>query len=358
MNRQWTSEEAWSWYKARPWITGCNYLPGETMNDMEFWQEYNHEQVFRQVGKELALASSIGFNSLRIWLPFHIWQLDREVFYRHVDEFLDLCDRYHITIMPVLFNDCCVSKERYQPELPGKQPEPVPGYFGGTPVTSFDGNRQVGWLPTDEPELKPVMEEYVRALARRYGNDPRVLIWNVWNEPGNSNRLSKSMQDMENVFCWLREEDVSQPLTADVWGGGIEHPYEYLRNPGVYTEIERRAAELSDIVSFHYYGDYVHTVRYIDILKGYGRPLINDEWLHRPQRCFIQTHLPLFKEEGIGSYMFGFVNGKRQFDVVWESLKGRPDMDTELWMHDIFLSNFLPYDERELAVIRKANLES
>lgn len=127
--------------------------------------------------------------------------------------------------MPVLFGDCCVPKDKYKEPCLGPQPEPVPGYFGGSPVTPFDDSTQsgetIGYSITDEPENRPIIEEYMKELASRYGQDPRILIWNVWNEAGNSGRLNKSLPIMEAIFSWLREMDVMQPLTADVWGQGL-----------------------------------------------------------------------------------------------------------------------------------------
>jgi hypothetical protein len=182
----------------------------------------------KQAAKEIALAASLGLNSVRIFLPFYIWRVQHDAFIKHVDQFLDLLEKYNMTMMMILFNDCSVPKELYkEPDL-GPQPEPVPGYFGGSPVTPFDddtqGGPKIGYNIDDEPSMKPVIEQYVKEMGMRYGQDDRVLLWNVWNEPGNSGRLSKSMPMMENVFKWLRECDVKQPLAADVWGAGADHP--------------------------------------------------------------------------------------------------------------------------------------
>ena len=219
---------------------------------------------------------------------------------KNFEQLLALLDRYHMTMMPTLFNDCCVAKSKYTDPILGPQPEPVPGYFGGTAVTPFDSDTQngdtVGYDITDEPEMEPVVEAYVREMARTYGNDKRILIWNVWNEAGNSQRMEKSVPLMKKVFGWMREEDVMQPLTADVWGAGADHPYGWLKNPGIYAEVERVAIELSDIISFHFYGDYSHARMYIDCLKQYGRPLINTEWMHRPFRSLIQTLSPTMEK--------------------------------------------------------------
>lgn len=41
--------------------------------------------------------------------------------------------------------------------------------------------------------MTPEIEKYVRELAKRYGQDDRVIIWNIWNELGNSGRGEKSL---------------------------------------------------------------------------------------------------------------------------------------------------------------------
>ena len=360
MKRRWTEEEAWAWYTARPWISGFNFIPSGSMTgSLWLFQEYGHKEAFRDAAREIALAAELGFNSIRMVLPFEVYRQEKEAFFIHMDEFLELLWEYDITLMPVLFGDCCVPREKYRAPRLGPQPEPVPGYFGGSPVTPFDDSTQsgesIGYSITDDPENRPVIEEYIKELASRYGQDPRILMWNVWNEAGNSGRLSRSLPMMEAVFTWLREEDVMQPLTADVWGAGADNPYGWLKKPGIYAEIEEHSIALSDIITFHYYGDYTHSRQYVEFLRRFNRPPINTEWLHRPFRSLIQTHLPMWKKEGVGSYFFGFVNGKSQFNYVWEFIKNLPDIDTFLWMHDIFHEDFRPYDREEIEVIRECN---
>ncbi|MBQ4307074.1 MAG: hypothetical protein II759_00670 [Lachnospiraceae bacterium] len=360
MRQRWTEEEIWAWYKARPWISGFNFIPSGAMEGV-IWmlQEYDHENAFREAAKEIALAAAHGFNSVRVFLPFYLWRVQHDSYMKNLEQFLALLDSYHMTMMPVLFGDCCVPKSKYKDPVLGPQPEPEPGYFGGSSVTPFDDDTQlgdmVGYDIIDEPGMEPTVEAYVREMAQVYGQDDRIIIWNVWNEIGNSQRDDKSLPMMRKVFGWLRDEDVKQPLTSDVWGAGADHPYGWLKDPHIYADVEKEAIELSDIITFHFYGDYTHARMYIKVLKEYGRPLINTEWMHRPYRSIIQTHLPLWKKEKIGSYFFGFVNGKAQFNFVWEFIKKLPDIDTRLWMHDIFHSDFTPYDEEEIEVIRECN---
>lgn len=158
MKQKWTKEEIWSWYKAQPWITGFNFIPSGAV-DGGIWllQEYDHERAFRESAKEIALAARLGFNSIRFFVPFYLWRVQHDSFMKNFKEFLSLLDLYHMTMMPVLFNDCCVAKSKYTEPVLGPQPEPVPGYFGGTPVTPFDEDTQngdiTGYDITDEPEM-------------------------------------------------------------------------------------------------------------------------------------------------------------------------------------------------------------
>ena len=212
MKSKWSKAEIWEWYNARPWISGFNFIPSGAIEGIVYMlQEYDHENAFRDAAKEIALAASLNFNSVRVFLPFYLWRVQHESFLKNLDEFLDLLDSYNMTMMPVIFNDCCVPKNHYkEPEL-GPQPEPEPGYFGGSSITPFDDDTQgggvIGYNIIDEPEMEVVAEGYVRELARRYRDDKRILIWNVWNEIGNSGRLSLSVPMMEKVFSWFREED-------------------------------------------------------------------------------------------------------------------------------------------------------
>lgn len=128
MKRRWTEEEIWSWYRERPWISGCNFIPSGAMDGMVWMlQEYDHEHAFQEAAKEIALAASVGLNSVRVFLPFYLWRVQHDSFMKNLEEFLTLLDQYHMTMMPVIFNDCSVAKRLYQEPVLGPQPEPVPG---------------------------------------------------------------------------------------------------------------------------------------------------------------------------------------------------------------------------------------
>ena len=98
----------------------------------------------------------------------------------------------------------------------GKQDDPVPG-------TSI-----ARWVPS--PGLKlvtdksawPDLEAYIKDIVGSYQNDKRVVMWDLYNEPGNSGFGNKSQPLVEASFTWARQALPSQPLTISVWGGPKE----------------------------------------------------------------------------------------------------------------------------------------
>jgi len=65
------------------------------------------------------------------------------------------------------------------------------------------------------------------------------------------------------------------------------------------------------------------------------------------------TILPIGKRRNIGMINWGFVNGKTQTDMPWDSWQ-RPYTlkPPTLWFHDIFRPDGTPYRARETAIIK------
>jgi hypothetical protein len=77
----------------------------------------------------------------------------------------------------------------------------------------------------------------------------------------------------------------------------------------------------------------------------------NTEWMARLQGSRWDTDLPLFKQEGVGCYSWGLVNGRTQCQFAWYHKRGTPE--PKVWFHDLFHSDGRPYDPAEHESIRK-----
>lgn len=353
MRKRWTARQAWDWYEKRPWIMGINYVPSITLHASELWQEDTHAEVIKSVRGEFALMNDIGLNGVRMFLPFNIWYHDREKFLDRVDNFLDELDNAGITMMPVLFNDCVGfgRPKNIEPRAPKGWHAYDIGHHGGHKDNPFTGEKEkVGWIYWDEPEWRPVMEEYLRAVIGRFKNDARIYAWDLWNEPGNSNRSDMSIPYLKRAFEIARELDPVQPLTVAPW----TYPADFGINPDSdVAPIARLALDESDIVTFHQYEGFDRVKNVVKGLKREGRPMMNTEWLNRIQGNLIQDNLPLYHDEGIGSYSWGLVAGKSQHFLPWDELWKNRDLPLNLWQHDLFDTFHTAYDPEELNLMRR-----
>jgi hypothetical protein len=341
---RWTPEQANEWYNAQPWLVGCNFLPSTAINQLEMWQADTFDP--NTIDRELGWAESIGFNTVRVFLHDIPWREDRAGYFQRIDKFLEICAKHNIRPLVVFFDGV------WDPDPnSGPQRRPRTGVHNSGWVQS--PGRVVLVDPFKQDELGP----YVQDVLQRYGQDKRVLAWDLFNEPDNDNKISYGPLELKNKdeaaarlvrlsFQWARAVNPSQPLTVGVWR------LENWDKPEKLNQVHRAAVELSDVISFHDYGKTDVTQRRIDELKTYGRPLLCTEFMARGNGSTFEDALPLFKKERIAAYCWGLVDGKSQTKYPWHTwqmpLLGEPDP----WHHDIFHPDGKPYRDEEVALIR------
>ena len=354
MNERWSKEKAWEFWNSNPWMVGCNYVPALTPG-LSIWQSDTIEEILPSVEKELELMKEIGFNTVRMWLDFNLWHHERDEYLDRVDRVLGILSSYGIRLMPVIFNDCVSfgkPKDITIHKPVGKQKWDK-GYHGGHKDSPHvvPTEQPYGWIRWDEEDQRPICEQYIRDLVKRFKDDERIIMWDLWNEPGNSKRGDMSIPYLKRVFEIAREENASQPLTVGVWC----YPPNYGVDESVeLTPIQRLALDLSDIITFHNYSSIDEVKACVKALEKEGRPMANTEWLHRILGNTILEQLPLYYEKKIGSVHWGLVAGHGQFYLPWEWLKAaRPELDYTLWQHDIFNEDFTPYDEKEIELFKQ-----
>ena len=103
MSEQWSSERARRWYKNQPWIVGCNFIPSFAINQLEMWQEISFNP--NVIEKELSLARSIYFNTVRVFLHDLVWEDAPQYFKARIDEFLQVSSENGIKPILVFFDD-------------------------------------------------------------------------------------------------------------------------------------------------------------------------------------------------------------------------------------------------------------
>ncbi len=324
---RWSEEKVWGWYADAGPIAGCNYLPRTAVNMTEMWQKETFDP--KTIDQELGWAEKAGYNSLRVFVQYLVWKDDPEGLKQRMDQFLSIADKHGMRVMFIPFCDCAFAGR--EPYL-GKQDEPVPGVHNS------------GWVPS--PGLKrvvdrtvwPDLERYIKDLVGRFGKDRRVLIWDLYNEPGNSSMGEKSLPLVAAAFRWSREAGATQPLTVGAWSD-------------FDNRMSKALMAMSDVVSFHGYEPPEGMVKKSFTCRAYNRPVLCTEWLFRQSDNTFETILPIFAHGQIGGYHWGLVAGRIQTYMPWGSKKGDPM--PERWQHDVMHPDGKPYRAGEFDLLRK-----
>ena len=327
-SERWTKAQAQAWSEANPWFCGFNYIPANAVNYTAMWDKTNFSPEV--IERELALAEEVGLNCARVVLQYAVYAENPKHFIKAFDKFLSICDKYHIKVMPIFFDDCVFGANT--DPVTGPQPEPLKGWY------AWAWSPSPGHTMVIDERTHSLLEIYVKDIMTRFGQDDRIFVWDLYNEPTNSGLGDRSLQLLKSVVKWAREVDVRQPITVGVWCG----------NEG----LNRFCLDNSDIVTFHCYADANHTRNTCRGLKKEGRPVICTEWMNRSAASTIPGVLPVFAEEKVGCMIWGLVNGKTQTDLPWGH---RPEHGEYKgpWQHDIFHGDFTPYDQVEIDLLKK-----
>lgn len=340
----WSKEKANKWYQEQPWLVGANYNTRTSINQLEMWQASTFDTTI--INQELGWAADLGMNTMRVYLHDLLWQQDSTGLVERMGIFLEIAEKHSIKPLFVLFDSCW---DPY-PEA-GKQRDPQPHLHNS------------GWVQS--PGLKvlkdttqhPRLERYVKGVVTAFAKDDRVLGWDIWNEPDNTNERAYGDVELENKekyvlpllkksFVWAREAQPAQPITSGVWIGDWS-------THDAMTPLQQLQIEQSDVISFHNYDDPEEFKKRIEWLQRYERPLLCTEYMARPNGSTFQGFLPIAKELNIAMYNWGFVDGKTQTKYPWDSWDKEYTAAPEVWFHEVLRSDGTPYIEEEVELIKE-----
>jgi hypothetical protein len=339
----WSVDRATSWWNEQPWLVGCNFIPSTAVNQLEMWQEATFDRA--TIERELAWAAGLGFNVVRVYLHDLLWEQDHRGFLDRIDSFLDLARREQIGVIFVLFDDVWNTNPQPGPQSPPHPGRHNPGWVQSPGLPALDAYRSDLAIPDR-------LERYVSGIVSYCKNDERVLMWDVYNEPGGfpsprSEPVGEAcLPLLHDVFDWLRASAPDQPLTSGLWLNPI-HP--------VSPAIRELQLEKSDIVSFHHYGSALELKELIDQLRTQtDRPLLCTEYLARSLGNHFETQLPIFRDEKVGAINWGLVSGKTQTVYPWWSwFDDEPKPEPKIWFHDILRADGSAFDEAETEFLRQ-----
>ncbi len=343
--QRWSEAKANAWYQAQPWMVGSNFIPANAINELEMWQAASFDPA--EIDKELGWAEGLGMNTMRVFLHDLLWQQDASGFKQRIDTFLSIAAKHHIRPLFVLFDSCWDPFPKLGPQHP-----PIPGVHNSGWVQS------PGAAALENPAEYPKLKAYVQGVVGAFANDSRILGWDLWNEPDNMNEGSYDTLEPKNkkdlvvallpqVFEWARAMNPTQPLTTGVWEGDWS-------DPAKLGAMERVQLEQSDVISFHDYDWPEEFEKQLGSLAAYHRPIICTEFMARPVGSTFDAILPVAKKRHVGAINWGFVVGKTQTNLPWDSWYRPYTLEKPaVWFHEVFYADGKPYREREAAIIRE-----
>jgi hypothetical protein len=339
----WSQQRARAWGDSTGWLVGSNFGPSTAINQLEMWQAATFDPT--TIDRELGWAESLGFNTMRVFLHNLLWQQDSAGFLNRMDQFVTIANKHHIRPMFVLFDAVWDP----MPHL-GQQRQPIPHIHNSGWVQS------PGAAILEDTASFESLRGYVQGVVGHFRNDRRVIAWDIFNEPDNTNRpayvayepldkAARSLILMRKAFAWARAVNPSQPLTAAPWMG------DYV-DPAKLSPVTGFMLDNSDVITFHSYDDSATVERLVTSLERYGRPIICSEYMARPRGSTFRNIMPILARRHVGAYNWGFVAGKTQTIYPWDSWYNEYKAEPPVWFHDIFRANGAPYDSAEVAFIR------
>ncbi len=345
--QRWSAAKANAWYAQQPWLVGSNYIPRDAINQLEMWQAATFDPL--EIDQELGWAQAIGMNTMRVFLHDLLWQQDAAGFQQRINIFLTIAHKHHIRPIFVLFDSCWDPDPKLGPQHP-----PIPGIHNSGWVQS------PGMSALRDPAQYPRLEAYVKGVVGAFANDPRILAWDVWNEPTNLNSNSYGKIHPETgkrelviallpqVFAWARSVHPSQPLTSGVFRHGN------WGNMNALGPVSKIQLSESDVLSFHNYGWPEDFERQVEQMETYHRPILCTEYMARGAGSIFDTILPIAMQHRVAAINWGLVNGKTQTNLPWDSWQRPYVLDKPaVWFHDIFYPDGAPYRQREVDIIRE-----
>ncbi len=323
--QKWSKEKANQWYTQQKWLVGANYTPAYAINQLEFWQEETFN--LKAIEKEFGYAENIGMNTMRVFLHHTLWKHDRQGFKNRIDQFLTVAEHHGIKISFVFFDDCWND-----------------GYANGIQPIPILGKHNSGWVRDPgtaihkNPKLMDTLEIYVKDIMTTFKTDPRILMWDLFNEPGNSDQGNKSLLVLNNVFKWAREVNPAQPITAGIWASKLK-------------DLNKVMIRNSDVITYHSYSRPKEHLAKIKSLRKHKRPLICTEYMARKQGSTFAAILPMLKNENVGAINWGLVDGKTNTKYAWDE-RIADGAEPTLWFHEIFKNDGSPYNEEEVKLIK------
>jgi hypothetical protein len=187
------------------WLRGFSVVPSWGARIETAWAKYDGAAMRR----EIAPAKLFHANCIRLWIEYTAWLEDPEGVTANFLDAVDAIDEAGMKVMPCLFNRWHDTQADY----------------GGTYIENIlhqlrtaQGDREIG--------NRIHHRRYLKALVEPLKDDPRVLMWDLCNEPGHTSALAAIRPGAIGVGPELEQLEVEwlEVMADTVRGLGARQP--------------------------------------------------------------------------------------------------------------------------------------
>ncbi|MDR0626992.1 MAG: cellulase family glycosylhydrolase [Bifidobacteriaceae bacterium] len=275
-------------------IRGFNYQLSTGTTSLENWLYYSADRFELEVRRGKQFFP--GWNTIRLWLSWDAYFRKPQAFKDNLASMLAIADRFGLKVVVCLFN-------RWHD---------VTGYDnGGVYLDNF-------LFPQEWAYYVPLYEEFVADIVQVHGDDPRIIVWDLCNEPWPYNDFNEAIKAvvapeldwLTRMHAAVRSKDTATPIGVSVhnylgldglsWVEPLSdvlliHPY-YMVTPVKPDTPERRAEYDAFVASYVAYGRKV------------GKPLLVTETCWHGQETDAQRVENLrFTLQTLTKYKLGFI---------------------------------------------------
>jgi hypothetical protein len=216
------------------WLRGFSVVPSWGARIEEAWWSYDGARM----REEVALARTVHANCIRLWIEYTAWMADPDKVTASFMDAVAAIGESGMKVMPCLFNRWH-NRDGWD--------------YGGTYTEDLD--RPKSWREH---------QAYLRTIVTPLARDPRVLIWDLCNEPQGS--PPREDEWLKMMAATVRECGIQQPLTIGDHIAGV---------------IERHAPWV-DVLCFHPYAktrtQLAQSIRAFTAMRGrLGKPMLVNE---------------------------------------------------------------------------------
>jgi hypothetical protein len=218
---------SWNTGFGRDWsqVRGFNYQPSYGSNGFELWQKFDARTIEIELGRGKKFFPRM--NALRWWQSWDSYVRDPKRYADNFEATLRIAAKLNLAVMPVLFNrwhDATLD-------------------YGGVYIDHFLPGSS--WVYTSN-----LFDTYVKTIVGGHKDDPRILAWDLCNEPYSYGMPRDKMLPaiveaetkwLQRLYHQCKEFGAKASLTVGI-------------HPGVPPEFVN---SMSDVLSIHPY--WVHS---------------------------------------------------------------------------------------------------